>query len=243
MMNWEVPRIWEGGEVWIIGGGPSVTKQFDIPDNIVRDVKSGISSPSVYSPYMVAIHNKHVIGINVAYLIGEWIDMVFFGDNKFFLPHMEKLAKWPGLKVTCHSGSQNYNWVKFLAHDTSHPRGISPDSKKVSWNANSGSAAISVAANAGAKRIILLGFDMTLNGSGDQHWHKLYRGEPTAVRSRRRPPPAKLPAFGKHMMGFPIIAKDARTRGIEIINASPDSIIKEFPKMTVKEILNGSIHN
>jgi len=91
-MKWSVPRMWEGGEVWILGGGPSLTKQFDIPDNVVQDVMKGISPPSVYSPYMEAIHNKHVIGINVAYLIGEWIDMCFFGDNKFFMPHQHRLA-------------------------------------------------------------------------------------------------------------------------------------------------------
>jgi hypothetical protein len=239
-MNWEVPRIWEGGDVWILGGGPSVTKQFDIPDQVVQSVLNGTASPSVYSPYMEAIRNKHVIGINAAYLIGTWIDMVFFGDNKFFLPHRDRLAVWPGLKVTCHDGVKDYNWVKFLARDNQHPRGISPNPNMVAWNANSGSAAISIAANAGAKRIILLGFDMnTINGH--QHWHKLYQNEPTAVRpaGRRGVPvdPNKSLPFHKHLIGFPAIAKDARMRGIEIINASLDSVIKEFPKMTVKEIL------
>ena len=94
-MTWRVPRIWEGGDVWILGGGPSVTKQFDIPEQVVQSVMDGTSPPSVYSPYMKALHDKHVIGINVAYLIGDWIDMVFFGDNKFLLKHLERLSEWP----------------------------------------------------------------------------------------------------------------------------------------------------
>lgn len=101
-MIWQVPRMWEGGDVWIIGGGPSVPKQFGIPDEVVQDVIKGISPPSVYSPYMSFIHDKHVIGINVAYLIGNWIDIIFFGDIGFFLKHQQGLASFPGLKVSCH---------------------------------------------------------------------------------------------------------------------------------------------
>jgi len=244
-MSWQVPRIWEGGDVWIIGGGPSVTKQFDIPDNVVQDVMKGISPPSIYSPYMQKLHDKHVIGINVAYLIGDWMDMVFFGDNKFFMIHRERLAQWPGLKVSCHGSAEDYNWVKFLPRDTAHGRGISDNPKTVAWNANSGASAISVAANAGAKRIILLGFDMNTNGTGDQHWHTLYKkGMPVAgvVAGNKRDPKMNLP-FHRHLIGFPQIAKDAQRRGIQIINASPDSAIQEFPKYTVKQLLDESSDN
>lgn len=241
-MEWCVPRMWEGGDVWILGGGPSLTKQFNIPDKIVEDVRNNISPPSIYSPYMEAIHNKHVIAINVAYLIGTWIDMCFFGDNKFFLPNMSKLALWPGLKVTCFSGIKQIPWIKYLAQDVSRPHGISPNPRMVAWNVNSGSAAISVAANAGAKRIILVGFDMNLSVDGRQHWHTLYKGvDPTVTlfeeRNKGIPMRATKSSFLRHLNGFPAIAKDARERGIEIINASPTSAIKEFPKMTIKELL------
>jgi hypothetical protein len=159
-MSWIVPRMWEGGDVWIIGGGSSVTKQFGIPKQIVQNVITEVSPPSIYSPYMREIHEKHVIGINVAYLIGDWIDMVFFGDGGFFLKHKEGLAKFPGLKVCCQPNAAKYAWVKMLGRDTRQGKGISPNPRTVCWNNNSGSAAISVAANAGAKRIFLLGFDM-----------------------------------------------------------------------------------
>jgi len=251
-MRWIVPRIWEGGEVWILGGGPSVVKQFGIPEEVVQNVMNKVSPPTIYSPYMKAIHDKHVIAINVAFLIGDWMDMIFFGDNKFFLGYREQLAAWPGLKVTCHSGCEKYSWIKFLQRDGGHPRGISPNPNMVAWNVNSGSAAISVAANAGAKRIILLGFDMSVNSSGNQHWHTLYKG--TAMNESNVPlqnprfptralpprePRQKKPGFPfvRHLAGFPVIAEDARKRGIEIINCSPDSIISEFPKCNIKDLL------
>lgn len=234
-MNWVVPRMWDGGDVWILGGGPSVFTQFDIPKDLVDQVMSGASPPSVYSPYLSALHKKHVIGINVAYMIGDWIDMVFFGDGGFFLSHKVNLAKFPGLKVTCHAGGRGEPWVKFLARDGKKPRGISTAANMVSWNGNSGAAAISVAAYAGAKRIILLGFDMKLNGENYQHWHNVYGKGKVDIKDERRR--KRLP-FDRHLRGFSVIADDARRMGIEILNACPDSAINEFKKVSVKEILN-----
>jgi len=230
-MVWQVPKIWEGEDVWILGGGPSVTKQFEIPENVVQDVVAGRSSPSAYSPFMESIHNKHVIGINVSYLIGNWIDMVFFGDIGFLLAQMQYISQFPGLKVSCHPTTAQYSWVKFLPHDKQHRLGISSNPKAVCWNGNSGAAAISVAANAGAKRIFLLGFDMKLDDTQHQHWHNLYKRHGV-----KRNKPGGLP-FKKHLQGFPQILKDAQARGIEIINVSPDSAITEFPRVVLKEAL------
>jgi len=229
---WKVPRIWEEGDVWIMGGGPSVPKQFDIPDRVIQNVVKGVSTPAAYSPYMSVLHDKHVIGINVAYLIGDWIDMVFFGDKGFFLKHQQGLSKFSGLKVSCHPRANDLNWVKYVARDKKHSRGISSDSRTVSWNGNSGAAAISVAAHAGAKRIILLGFDMKVGEKDIQHWHDLYgRFAAKDPKKRKRMP------FYRHLAGFPQIAKDAKRMGIEILNACPDSAIECLKKVTVKEIL------
>jgi hypothetical protein len=224
--------MWEGGDVWILGGGPSLPKQFDIPDKVVNSVINGNSPPSVYSSYMEAIHTKHVIGINVSFLIGDWIDIVFFGDSNFFSRYKNDLAVFKGLRVCCDPQAGKENWVKFLARDAEHSRGISPDRGKVGWNHNSGAAAISLAVHTGAKRIILLGFDMKLADNNMQHWHDLYgKGEVTNPRTIQ-----KLP-FERHLRGFGQIKKDADKLGVEIINCSPQSMITDFRKMTIKELL------
>ena len=234
-MSWQVPRMWEGGDVWIIGGGPSLTKQFDIPDEVVQRVLSEELPPSTYSPYLASIHDKHVIGINSAYLIGDWIDMIFFGDKGWWLSNRERLAKFLGLKVSCHpkigEGQFATEQIKFILKDRSHTKGLSPNSNMVSWNLNSGAAALSVAANTGAKRIILLGFDMRLGANNKQHWHALY-----GSAKRTNINPRKLP-FNRHLRGFPAIAEDAKQRDIEILNACPESKIDCFRKVTVKEVL------
>lgn len=234
-MTWEVPRMWEEGDVWVIGGGPSLPKEFDVPDDIIQKVLAKNLSPSAYSPYFEPIHDKHIIGVNAAYLIGNWIDMVFFGDKGWWLANREQLAKFPGLKVSCHpkfdSNELATERIKYLSRDKQHGKGISLNPCTVSWNLNSGAAAISVAANAGAKRIILLGFDMKLGKDNKQHWHALY-----GSAGRKEINPRKLP-FHRHLRGFLEIAKDAKRRGIEILNASPESKIECFRKVTVKELL------
>lgn len=232
---WKVPRMWEGGECWIIGGGPSLIEQFDIPADVVVDVRSCRQPLSVFSPYMQAIHSKHIIGINAAFLLGRWVDMVFFGDNGFFLKNRRALAAFAGLKVSCapkvNQPQYRGDGIKFTPRNGSHSRGIATTRGTVSWNKNSGAAAISVAAHTGAKRIILLGFDMRCGEDAAQHWHAEYG------RQAGNPKNEKGLPFPRHLLGFPAIARDARRMGIEIINASPHSRITEFKQANVKDLI------
>jgi hypothetical protein len=180
---------------------------------------------------MAPLHNKHVIGINVAYLIGDWLDMAFFGDKGFYLAHRDQLAAYPKLKVSCHPEMIKVPWVKYLAKDPRHVKGISSNNAMVSWNGNSGAAAISLAVHTGVKRIILLGFDMKLDGKERQHFHACYT-YPVDKKKRMRTLP-----FHRHLPGFIQIAEDARKMGIEIINASPESAITQFPRVNIKDLL------
>ena len=232
-MRWRVPPMWEDGECWVIGGGPSVPRQFDVPEDVVQDVMSGRRRPSAYSDYLSPLHDRHVIGVNNAYQIGNWIDAVFFGDCAWYLAHRQALAAFPGLKVTCcrrfdGRTREQSEGVKYLAKDAEHRNGISSDPTAVSWNSNSGAAAISLAAHFGVRRIILLGFDMALDEKMVSHWHGSHgAGSPK-------------PPFSRHLRGFPAIAQDAASREIEILNASPSSAIAEFPKVQARGLLSSS---
>lgn len=209
-------------------------KQFGIPEDIVSSVVAGRERPSVYSPYLAALHDRHTIAVNNAYMIGDWMDALFFGDCAWYVQHRIALERWPKLKVTCCQRFAAYpesqaNGLKYLGKDKTKSLGISTNPTTVCWNSNSGSAAISLAAHLGAKRIILLGFDMIMD-RGKTHWHA-----PHSPIKRNFTPP-----YVKHLKGFPQIAEDAKLLGIEILNASPISAIKDFPKVSVSEIINES---
>lgn len=230
-MNWVVPTdMWKDKDVWILGGGPSLSRQFKVPNNLIKQVEKGQLPVSVFSPFMKAIHDQPVIGINMAFLLGEWIDLVFWGDPSFYrMKNVPQLLKqFPNLKIGCNQWfndkKMEANGIWAIAREKEGVLGISNNPAKVRWNYNSGATAISIAANAGAKRIILVGFDMNRMPT-HSHWHNMYGGP-------------KNPGFKQHLKGFKQIAIDAEERGIEIINASPNSSIAQFPKANVFDIIN-----
>lgn len=226
-MLWKVPRMWEGGQCVIIGGGSSVIRQFQIPQGVVDGVFKGKYTPEAYSPYLELLHKQHIIAVNMAYQIGDWVDVVFFGDANFFNLQKVGLLQSDSLLVTCTPECKKYQRIKYIAKNDKKTEGITIDPLQLSWNQNSGAAAINIAVHTGAKRIILLGFDMDLDANKNQHWHKFYKGNLTTIRS----------TFRKHLAGFPAIARDAKQLGVEIINANPDSKIECFPRMNFNEIV------
>jgi len=232
-MIWNVPRMWEGGECWIIGGGPSIPYEFGVPEELITAVQTGVAPISEYSPYLSPIHDKHVIGINAAFLLGNWMDLIFFGDSGFYWKNKRALAAYPKPKVTCAKSLEvegPKTGVKYVPKHGGKPRGISAKKNHVSWNVNSGFASFSLAYDLGVKKIYLLGFDMALGEHGNQHWHRHYM--PPGEKKN----PKKLP-FHRHMSGMSYIMKDLKHLDLEIINVSQSSKIKEFEKRTVKEIL------
>lgn len=204
-------------------------KQFNIPDEIIGQVTKGDLPVSTYSDYLAPLHDKHVIGINNAYMLGHWLDALFFGDCGWYLVHRLALAEWPKLKITCcnrfaNKPKEQSEGIKYLPKSSNYRFGICPDPRQVSWNSNSGAAAISLARHFGVKRIVLLGFDMNQEGPRT-HWHKGH--------GSKKPPP-----FVRHLRGFSTIAQHAKEMGLEIINASPDSAIEDFPKVALKDVLS-----
>lgn len=221
--------MWKDGECFILGGGPSLPRQFGIPSPVIERVCSKAFDPEKYSPYLHPIHDKHVIGVNNAYQIGTWIDVMFFGDCSWYNVHRHPLAKWPGLKITCCNRfrgkhKENMEGVKYVEKNNKCTYGLTPGNpSKISWNSNSGAAAINVAVHFGVKRIILLGFDMNTDGK-KTHWHRGHN-------------PKKTPPFKRHLRGFSPIAEVAEEIGVEILNCSQESAITHFPKVALSEVL------
>ena len=228
-MKWIVPRIWEGGTCVIIGGGPSLVKQFEIPAEVTEGVYQGRLHPSAYSPYLAPLHTMHCIAVNVAYKFGDWIDAMFFGDPDTWMDDKDELIAWKGLRITCSEEVTKDSRVKYLIRSP-QKMGIVTDPACICWNYNSGCAAINVAVHFGVKRIILLGFDMSLDSDKRQHWHNLYADQKKDVNSMNT-------TMHRHLQTFPTIANDLKKLGIEVINASPESKIDEFPKMNFKDII------
>ena len=222
--------MWEGGRCIVIGGGPSMPSQFDIPPELVAQVKdiSDPTGPEAYSPYMSSIYNEHVIVVNNGYQLGSWPDICFFGDYGWYKVHRLALAQWSGLKVAAFGNIKpevGADGIKQLQRDRDRKVGLSENPRRLAWGFNSGSSAIDLAVHLGSRQIILLGFDMSWP-QGQSHWHQ---GHGNGRRPR--------PNYSKWMLGLGVMAHDAARLGVEIINASPDSTITAFPKVQLRDAL------
>lgn len=228
--NWFVPLMWVDDECWIIGGGSSLPRQFGVSESIIEKVMNKELTMSAYSDYFKPLHDRNVIGTNVAYMLGDWISVLYFCDLPFYRENIEQLSNFKNLKVTDTSNlpaskAYEHRNIKKLKRDVLF--GISDYVDSLRWNHNAGAGAINLACHFGVKRILLLGFDMKADENGKTHWHS---GLPNYRITSEK-------TFKNFLKCFPEIAKDAKIRHIEILNVNLDSAIKEFPKVSLKDVL------
>jgi len=202
-MYWIPEPWWEGETAFIIGGGPSV-----------NDTDLSL------------IHNRKVIGVNNAFMLGDWVDVGWFGDKKWITWHEKAYKKFKGIPASCNHnanivGVERYNWIHFMRRGKQ--LGIETNPGYIAWNKSSGNSAINVAYHLGAVRIVLIGFDLQAIG-GNNNYHKDHK-------SGGNPPYNRFLSSLKH------VEKDAKDLGIQIFNASPKSACEFFPKGELKEFL------
>lgn len=230
MGYWEPPNMWQDGECWILGGGSSLPRQFGVPEELIKKVENKEEPIASYSEYLKPIHDKHVIGTNLSFLLGNWISMLYFCDTTFYRRYYKEIANFHNLKVTCVNHIDRNllpttRNIKRMKRD--NRTGLSKTLNTICWNYNTGAAAIDFAAHVGVKRILLLGFDMKpLNGK--THWHQGYEGYLKPTRDI---------VFDRFLKVFPKIAEDAKKEGIEILNVTEDSAIDLFKKVNLKDVL------
>jgi hypothetical protein len=197
-----VENIFEGETVYIIGGGPSL-KGFDFRQ----------------------LAGSKTIAINKAILFHSQADVLYWTDVRFHTWHKNEIDNYKGLKFTLKPGSQYSNDINVLKKGKAY--GIETDAQTLAHGNNSGYAAINLAYHLGAKRIILLGFDMASKG-GDSHFHD---GYPTRSAGDRM-------YQDKFIPGFKQMQSELSSTGVTVLNASPYSKLTVFPKITLEQALS-----
>tara|TARA_R100000657_G_C4680324_1_gene128462 strand:- start:677 stop:1474 length:798 start_codon:yes stop_codon:yes gene_type:complete len=197
-----VPEIFLGETVYIIGGGPSL-KGFNFSH----------------------LAGSRTIAINKAIIYHMPADVLYWTDGRFYTWYKNEVDSYGGLKFALKPGSQYTSDIRVLRKGK--PYGIEDDPQTLAHGFNSGYAAINLAYHLGAKRIILLGFDMCDDGTST-HFHDGY--------------PAR--AAGPHVYedkflpGFKSLAASLKERGITVLNASLYSKLNVFPKITLEAALS-----
>ena len=200
--DYKILPVWAGGVAYIIGGGPSV-------NNINFDL----------------LKDKKIIGCNNAFELDVAVDVCWSGDMRWLLRNKEKLRHFGGLKLTCVQAQQIPPGIHQLQRGKLN--GIEKDPRKISWNHNTGASAINVAYHFGAKKIVLLGFDMQ-HIEGKNNWHDSHA--PTWSPAPDVYEKRFLPKFNQ-------IKIDADALGLDIVNATPGSALTLFPIVELKDVI------
>lgn len=180
--------------------------------------------PSLKSVDVDRLRGSRVIAVNNAYKLGDWIDVLFYGDCHWLQPNKHAMQNWPGLKVTVCEGHAGKLDIKVLSRRRAM-QGLSTQPGTLTWNLSSGACAINLAFLFGVKRIVLLGFDMR-KVDGEPNWHHDY-----GPRSPNHDP------YKRFLRPFPAIAEALKRHHVEVVNATPESALTVFPIVDPETVL------
>lgn len=198
---WRIPPLWRDEPCFILGGGPSL-RSFNV----------------------ALLRGYNVITINESFRLAEWAEYLYFCDA----------AWWQRSQVDVRSRCSS-TWVT-LENEipgvrrlrNTGPEGLDENNWCLRHGSNSGYQAIHFAYHLGANPIILLGYDMRVDGFRT-HWHHGHPGQSPAGFTR---------TIRDHMLPkFDSLARELDARGIEVFNATPDSALKCFPLADVGKLL------
>lgn len=192
-----VPRIWADATVVILAGGPSLT-QADV--DICRD-------------------RARVIAIKDTIRLAPWAGCLYACDAKWWRHYGDGLA-FDGPKYALEQGSNK--WAGVL-HDTG-PLGLELKPTGLRTGRNSGYQAINLAVHLGAKRIVLLGYDMRPTGER-HHWFGVH------------PYNTSTPPYDHFLPCFDSIVEPLRALGIDVFNATRKTALAVFPQLSLEEAL------
>lgn len=190
---------WQGRAAVILASGPSL----NLPD-VDQVLGSGLPT----------------IAINRSFELAPWANVVYMGDLRAiqeYGPRVLKPQLWScsELAATLH-GAQ---WTRF-----SPGEGLGKD--RIMGNGNSGFQAINLAYLFGARKIILLGFDMKPGPAGEKHWHM---DHPV--------PLVQTQCFPEWILKGRKLADDLRAAGADCVDCTPGGALEGFRKGQLGEEL------
>jgi hypothetical protein len=175
---------------------------------------------------VASLRGQRVLCINDNYLMAPWADVLYASDPQWWEWHAgsPELKAFPGRKITQDEEAAKKYGLEYI-EGVDEP-GLSRDPARIHTGANSGIAAINLAAH-WTRRIVLLGFDMQATG-GKAHW---FGNHPGCLRT----PPATW--WHKWLWRYQLVADDAARMGIEIINATRETALTCFPRKPLSSLL------
>jgi hypothetical protein len=161
-----------------------------------------------------------VVVVNTSYKLAPWADVLYACDARWWI--WNKGAKdFQGTKYALERrAGQRYSDVNVLRIGKNE--GLSLDPEYLNTGKNSGYQALNLAVLMGAKRIILLGYDMDSGPKGEMHWHPEH-----PMRT-----PKLYPEFRRR---FETLVEPLKAHGVEVVNCTRRTALQCFPQMSLAE--------
>lgn len=188
-----VPRLWPGETVVCLGTGPSLT-----PADVT-----------------LCRERARVIAINDAYQVAPWADALYAADESWWNSH-QGAKDFAGLKYTIEP--QRRVWPGLQVLENTGPHGLDGRPTSLRTGFNSGYQAIHLAVHFGARRILLLGYD--LRGG------HFYAAKPAGDRK-----------FAGWLKAYATLVEPLKAAGVEVLNCTPDSALRCFPMASLPDAL------
>lgn len=187
------------------------------------------SGPSLTAEICARVRGRRSIAVNSSVALAPWASVLFFTDSGWYEPRRELVANWPGLVVSMSRTAKRElpDKVKRV-QGQGDPQGLPGFSRGphvIQQGRSSGHTAVSLAIALGAVRVVLLGYDMRFVGVRE-HCHDEYKGSRDVEIYQR-----------EFVPGFAGWDEAARAVGVEVVNATEGSALKEFRFMSLDEVL------
>jgi len=199
------PLDWTGRTAVVIASGPSLTDE----------QASAAAFPRSH---------VRVIAVNASFRAAKWPDVVYMGDYqavKHYAREVHTLCGLDALWTCSRLGAEQHqaNYVQGLTQEGLGRRGVA-------MNGNSGFQAVNLAFLFGARKIILLGFDMKPAPDGRRHWH-----------DEHPKPLVQASQFAEWIHKSAALADDLKAASCDVVNCSPDSALTCFRRGDLQEEL------
>lgn len=168
------------------------------------------SGPSLTAEDCELVHasGHPVVVTNTTFRMCPWADVLFGFDSKWWKLYREEVTQFRGEKLSASRLSEKYGARTLML-----------------GYRNSGACAVALAMSRGAARIVLLAYDLMF-WDGRRHWH----GDHPA-------PLENASTIVDWARQFGMLAKSARRRGVEIVNASRRTRLTCFPIVSLEAAL------
>lgn len=162
-----------------------------------------------------------VIAIKDAIRLAPWADVLYGCDAKWWRHYHDTLADFAGLRFALEKDAAP--WAGVLKN--TGMQGFDDHPTSIRTGQNSGYQAIHIAAHLGARRIVLLGYDMRPSADRRHHWFGPH------------PYPTLVPPYDLFLRLFDSIVDPLQKRGVQVVNATPNSKLRCFPHQSLTEAL------